>query len=226
VQNRAIYIAIALNLEGGKEVLGLWASANEGAKFWLQVMTELRNRGVEDVFIACIDGLKGFPEAVESVFPKTQVQLCVVHLVRASLQYVSWKQRKQVAADLRRIYTAPTAEAAERQLDEFAARWDKTHPAISQIWRRNWARVIPFFAFAPEIRKVIYTTNAIESLHMTLRKVTKNRALFPNEEAAMKLLYMALTNVSRNWHVIQSWREALNQFQILWPERMPALERI
>jgi putative transposase len=225
VQNRAIYVAIALNLEGGKEVLGLWASANEGAKFWLQVMTELRNRGVEDVFIACIDGLKGFPEAVESVFPKTQVQLCVVHLVRASLQYVSWKQRRQVAADLRRIYTAPTTEEADRQLDEFAARWDKTHPAISQIWRRNWARVIPFFAFAPEIRKVIYTTNAIESLHMTLRKVSKNRASFPNEQAAMKLLYMAVTNVSRNWHAIQSWREALNQFQILWPERMPALER-
>jgi putative transposase len=130
-----------------------------------------------------------------------------------------------MAADLRQIYTAPTAEEAERQLNEFAARWDKTHPAISQIWRRNWGRVIPFFAFPPEIRKVIYTTNAIESLHMTLRKVTKNRASFPNEEAAMKLLYMALTNVSRKWHVIQSWREALNQFQILWPERMPALER-
>jgi putative transposase len=226
VQNRAIYVAIALNLEGGKEVLGLWASANEGAKFWLQVMTELRNRGVEDVFITCIDGLKGFPEAVESVFPNTQVQLCVVHLVRASLKYVSWKQRKQVAADLRRIYTAPTAEEAERRLGEFAGRWDQTHPAISQIWRRNWARVIPFFAFPPEIRKVIYTTNAIESLHMTLRKATKNRASFPHEEAAMKLLYLALMNVARKWHVIQSWREALNQFQILWPDRMPALERV
>ena len=226
VQNRAIYVAIALNIEGGKEVLGLWASANEGAKFWLQVMTELRNRGVEDVFIACIDGLKGFPEAVESVFPKAQVQLCIVHLVRASLKYVSWKQRKQVAADLRQIYTAATAEEAERQLEEFAGRWDKTHPAISQIWRRNWSRVIPFFAFPPAIRKVIYTTNAIESLHMTLRKVTKNRASFPTEEAAMKLLYLALQNVAQKWHVVQSWREALNQFQIIWPERMPALERV
>ena len=225
VQNRAIYVAIALNMEGGKEVLGLWTSANEGAKFWLQVMTELRNRGVEDVFIACIDGLKGFPEAVESVFPKAQVQLCIVHLVRASLKYVSWKQRKQVAADLRQIYTAPTAEEAERKLEEFAGRWDQTHPAISQIWRRNWSRVIPFFAFPPAIRKVIYTTNAIESLHMTLRKVTKNRASFPTEEAAMKLLYLALQNIAQKWHVVQSWREALNQFQIIWPERMPALER-
>lgn len=226
VQNRAIYVAIALNMEGGKEVLGLWASANEGAKFWLQVMTELRNRGVEDVFVTCIDGLKGFPEAVESVFPKTQVQLCIVHLVRASLNYVSWKQRKQVAAHLRLIYTAPTVEEAERRLEEFAGRWDQTHPAISQVWRRNWARIIPFFAFPPEIRKVIYTTNAIESLHMTLRKVTKNRASFPNEEAAMKLLYLALRNVARKWHVVQSWREALNQFQILLPERMPGLERV
>jgi putative transposase len=215
VQNRAIYVAIALNMEGGKEVLGLWASANEGAKFWLQVMTELRNRGVEDVFVVCIDGLKGFPEAVESVFPQTQVQLCIVHLVRASLNYVSWKQRKQVAADLRLIYTAPTTEEAERRLEEFAGRWDPTHPAISQIWRRNWARIIPFFAFPPAIRRVIYTTNAIESLHMTLRKVTKNRASFPNEEAAMKLLYLALRNVARKCHEVPSWREALNQFQIL-----------
>lgn len=226
VQNRAIYVAIALNMEGGKEVLGLWASANEGAKFWLQVMTELRNRGVEDVFITCVDGLKGFPEAVETVFPKTQVQLCVVHLVRASLRYVSWKQRKQVAADLRLIYTAPTADEAERRLEAFAGRWDKTHPAISQIWRRNWTRIIPFFGFPPEIRRVIYTTNAIESLHMTLRKVSKNRASFPNEEAAMKLLYLALQNMAVKWHVVQSWREALNQFQILWPERMPALEHV
>ena len=226
VQNRAIYVAIALNVDGGKEVLWLWASANEWAKFWLQVMTELRNRGVEDVFIACIDGLKGFPEAVESVFPKTQVQLCVVHLVRASLKYVSWKQRRQMAADLRLIYRAATAEEAERQLEHFAGRWDKTHPAVSQIWRRNWARIIPFFAFPPEIRKVIYTTNAIESLHMTLRKVTKNRASFPSEQAAMKLLYLALVNIAQKWHVVQSWREALNRFQILWPERMPTLERV
>lgn len=226
VQNRAIYVAIGVNIEGSKEVLGLWASAHEGAKFWLQVLTEIRNRGVEDMFISCVDGLKGFPEAVEAVYPKTQVQLCIVHLVRASLNYVSWKQRRTVAADLRLIYTAPTAEEAERQLEAFGKRWDATHPTISQIWRRNWQRIIPFFAFPPDIRRVIYTTNAVESLHMSLRKVTKNRGSFPNEEAAMKLLYMAIQNVSRKWSFVQGWREALNRFQILWPERMPALERV
>jgi putative transposase len=226
VNNRAVYVAIGVNLQGSKEALGLWSSANEGAKFWLRVLTEIRNRGVEDMFIACVDGLKGFPDAIEAVFPKAQVQLCIVHLVRASLEYVSWKQRKAVAADLRQIYTAPTAQEAERRLAEFAGRWDATHPTISQIWRRNWQRITPFFAFPAEIRRVIYTTNAVESAHMTLRKVTKNRGSFPNEEAAMKLLYLAVQNMSRKWSTVQGWREALNHFQILWPERMPALERV
>jgi putative transposase len=225
VQNRAIYLAIAVKLDGTKEVLGMWTSANEGAKFWLQVLTELQNRGVEDIFIACVDGLKGFPEAIESVYPKAKVQLCIVHLVRASLNYVSWKQRRAVAGDLRRIYRAATADAAEQELKAFASKWDATHPTISQIWRRNWARIIPFFAFSPEIRKVIYTINAVESLNMTLRKVIKTRAAFPTEEAALKLLYMALRNVAKKWNCVQGWREALNRFQILWPERMPALER-
>jgi putative transposase len=226
VQNRAIYVAIGVRMDGCKEVLGLWTSGNEGAKFWLQVLTEIRNRGVEDIFIVCVDGLKGFPEAIATVYPKAQVQLCIVHLVRASLNYVSWKQRKSVAADLRTIYTAVTAEAAEQQLELFAGRWDATHPTISQIWRRNWAHVTPFFAFSPEIRKVIYTTNAVESLHMTLRKVIKTRAAFPNEQAAFKLLYLALQNVAKKWNSVQGWREALNRFQILWPERMPPLERV
>jgi putative transposase len=226
VNNRAVYVAIGVNLQGSKEALGLWSSANEGAKFWLGVLTEIRNRGVEDMFIACVDGLKGFSDAIEAVFPKAQVQLCIVHLVRASLEYVSWKQRKAVAADLRQIYTAPTAQEAERRLAEFAGRWDATHPTISQIWRRNWQRITPFFAFPAEIRRVIYTTNAVESAHMTLRKVTKNRGSFPNEEAAMKLLYLAVQNMSRKWSTVQGWREALNHFQILWPERMPALERV
>jgi putative transposase len=226
VQNRAIYLAIGIKLDGSKEVLGMWTSAQEGAKFWLQVLTELRNRGVEDVFIVCVDGLKGFPEAIETVYPQAQVQLCIVHLVRASLNYVSWKQRKAVAADLRLIYRAPTAEAAEQQLEAFASKWDATHPTISQIWRRNWARVIPFFGFSPEIRKVIYTTNAVESLNMTLRKVIKTRAAFPTEEAALKLLYMALQNVAKKWSQVQGWREALNRFQLLWPDRMPELERV
>ena len=225
VQNRAIYLAIGIKLDGTKEVLGMWTSANEGAKFWLQVLTEMQNRGVEDIFIVCVDGLKGFPEAIEAVYPQAQVQLCIVHLVRASLSYVSWKQRRAVATDLRQIYRAPTAEAAEQELEAFASKWDATHPTISQIWRRNWMRIIPFFGFSPEIRKVIYTTNAVESLNMTLRKVIKNRAAFPTEEAALKLLYMALRNVSKKWNCVQGWREALNRFQILWPERMPALER-
>jgi putative transposase len=225
VQNRAIHVAIAIRMDGCKEVLGLWGTATEGAKFWLQVLNELKNRGVQDIFIACVDGLKGFPEAIESAFPQTQVQTCIVHLVRASLQYVSWKLRKAVAAELRRIYTAPTAEAAAEELERFAEKWDKTHPAISQIWRRNWPRITPFFAFAPDIRKVIYTTNAVESLNMMLRKVIKTRASFPNEEAATKLLYLALLNVAKKWNTVQNWREALNQFHIMWPERMPAVNR-
>lgn len=225
VQNRAVHVAIGVNLEGYKEVLGLWTSANEGAKFWLQVLTEMKNRGMQDVFIACVDGLKGFPEAIEAVFPSTQVQLCIVHLVRHSLNYVSWKQRRKVAAGLRPIYTAPTAEEAARRLDEFAAAWDATNPTISQVWRRNWERITPFFAFPNDIRKVIYTTNAVESLNMSLRKIIKTRGSFPNEEAALRLLYLALRNHSKKWSSVQGWREALNRFQILWPERMPALER-
>jgi putative transposase len=225
VQNRAVFVAIGVNLEGNKEVLGLWTSANEGAKFWLQVMTEMKNRGVQDVFIACIDGLKGFPEAIEAVFPNAEVQLCIVHLVRHSLNYVSWKQRREVAADLRPVYSAPTKEEAARLLEEFALKWDGTHPTISQVWQRNWQRITPFFAYPNEIRKVIYTTNAVESLNMSLRKIIKTRGSFPNEESAIRLLYLALRNHSKNWSFVQGWRSALNRFQILWPERMPALER-
>jgi putative transposase len=225
VENRAVYVAIGINMQGAKEVLGLWTSANEGAKFWLQVMTELKNRGVQDVFIACVDGLKGFPEAIEAVFPQAQVQLCIVHLIRHCLEYVSWKQKRQVAAVLRPIYTAATREAAELALNEFAATWDQTHPTIAQVWRRNWERVTPFFAYPAEIRKVIYTTNAVESVNSSLRKIIKTRGSFPTEDAAIKLLYLALRNKSKKWGTVQSWREALNRFQLLWPERMPDLER-
>jgi putative transposase len=221
VQNRAVYVALGVNMEGAKEVLGLWASNNEGAKFWLQVLTDLKTRGVQDVFIACVDGLKGFPEAIETVFPHAQVQLCIVHLVRASLHYVTWKERKRVAADLRNVYRAATAESAEFELQTFAAQWNAKYPAIAKLWRQQWERVIPFFAFPADIRKVVYTTNAVESLHMTLRKVIKTRGSFPNEEAARKLLYLALRNVSKKWSTIQGWKEALNCFTILWPERMP-----
>ncbi len=225
VQNRAVHVAIGINLDGYKAVLGMWTAGHEGAKFWLQVLTELRNRGVQDIFIACVDGLKGFPAAIEAVYPQAQVQLCIVHLVRQSLNYVSWKQRKAVALDLRPIYAAPTDEEAWRRLEEFATKWDATHPTISQVWRRNWEHVTPFFAFPSDIRRVIYTTNAVESLHMSLRKIIKTRGSFPNEEAAMRLLYLALRNHSNKWTSVQGWREALNRFQILWPERMPALER-
>ena len=224
VENRAVYVAIGIDLDGRKDVLGLWTSANEGAKFWLQVLTELRNRGVKDIFIACVDGLKGFPQAIETVFPQAQVQLCIVHLVRASLNYVSWKERKQVAADLKPIYRAATAVEAEMNLESFMARWDK-YKAIGKLWKENWEHVIPFFAFPEEVRKVIYTTNAVEGLHRGLRKIIKNRGSFPSEETALKLLYLALQNISAKWETVQHWKEALNQFEILWGDRIRAARR-
>jgi putative transposase len=222
VINKAVYLAIGVNLDGLKEVLGMWTAETEGAKFWLQVVTELNNRGVRDIFIACVDGLKGFPEAIESVFPDTQIQLCLVHMVRHSLNYVSWKQRKEVASDLKAIYQAPTIEQAEIAMDEFAIKWDNSHPTISRSWRRNWERVTPLFSYPPEIRKAIYTTNAIESVNMSLRKVTKNRGSFPNDEAMLKLLYLALQNISKKWTMpIRNWKSALNQFTIIFEDRMP-----
>lgn len=224
VVNKAVYLAIGVNLDGAKEVLGMWVSENEGAKFWLQVVTELKNRGLQDIFIACVDGLKGFPEAIETVYPETQVQLCIVHMVRNSLRFVSWKQRKEVAADLRLIYQSVTAEQAEMELTAFEAKWDKSHPTIGMSWRRNWAQVIPFFAYPPDIRKVIYTTNAIESLNMSLRKVTKNRGSFPTDEAMLKLLYLALKNIAKKWTLpIRDWKAAMNRFTILFEDRMPNL---
>ena len=222
VENRAVYVAMGVDLEGHKDVLGLWTSANEGAKFWLGVLTELKNRGVRDVLIACVDGLKGFPQAIESVFPEARIQLCIVHLVRASLNYVNWKERKRVAADLKAIYRASTASHAELELTEFMARWGSKYQAIGKLWKENWERVIPFFEFAPDVRRVIYTTNAVESLHMSLRKVIKTRGSFPSEEAAMKLLYLALRNVSAKWDTIQHWRQALNHFQMIWGDRIQA----
>jgi putative transposase len=221
VENRAVYVAIGLTMEGGKEVLGLWTSANEGAKFWLQVLTELSNRGVKDIFIACVDGLKGFPQAIETVFPKTTVQLCIVHMVRGSLSYVGWKERKLVAADLKLIYRAATVEEAERQLEAFARKWDRRFPSISAMWRRNWLGIIPFFQFPPEIRKIVYTTNAIESLNMSLRKAIKTRGAFPSEDSALKVMYLALKNLTRKWQLVHGWRDALNCFAVLWEDRFP-----
>jgi putative transposase len=221
VENRAVYVAIGITLGGQKEVLGLWTSANEGAKFWLQVLTELQNRGLRDIFIACVDGLKGFPQAIETVYPKTTVQLCIVHMVRASLNYVNWKERKLVARDLKSIYRAASLEEAERQLASFAQKWDQRYPSISALWRRNWLGIIPFFQFPPEIRKIVYTTNAIESLNMSLRKAIKTRGAFPSEEAALKVMYLALRNLAKKWDIVQGWKEALNRFGILWEARFP-----
>ena len=222
VRVKAVYLALGINLGGEKELLGLWIAQTEGAKFWLQVVTELKNRGVQDVFIACVDGLKGFPEAIEVVFPKTAVQLCIVHLVRYSLNYVSWKLRKAVAADLRAVYTAATAEEAAQRLAEFEGKWGEAYPTIGQSWRRNWPRITPFFDYPPEIRKVIYTTNAIESVNMSLRKVTKNRGSFPSDEALLKLFYLALRNISKKWTMpIRDWKAALTRFTIQFEDRMP-----
>jgi putative transposase len=219
VENRAVYTAIGIDLEGQKTVLGLWTSSHEGAKHWMGVLTNLRNRGLKDIFLCCTDGLKGFAEAVEAVYPKVLVQTCIVHLIRASLNYVSWKERKTVAADLKSIYRAPTAESAAAELAEFRRKYPR-HQAVADVWERNWQRVIPFFEFPEEIRKIIYTTNAVESLHMTLRKVTKNRGSFPSEESAIKLLYLALQNVAKKWHTVQGWKEALRQFTLRWGDRI------
>lgn len=194
----------------------------EGAKFWLQVVTELQNRGVADIFIACVDGLKGFPDAIEAVFPKTCVQLCLVHMVRYSLNFVGWKQIKEVAADLWLIYAAPTEAEAERQLTAFELKWDALFPSIGSSWRRNWLRLTPFFAYPSDIRKVIYTTNTIESVNMSLRKITKTRGAFPTDDAVFKLFYLVLNNISQTWTMpIRGWKAALNRFTIPFGERMP-----
>jgi putative transposase len=225
VSNKAIYLAIGVNLQGIKEVLGMWASENEGAKFWLGIITELKNRGVKDIFIACVDGLKGFPEAIETIYPKTQVQLCLVHLVRFSLAYVSYKERKAVAADLKLIYRAATIEEAEHKLSEFSEKWDARYPSIAKSWQANWSRVIPMFGFPEDIRRAVYTTNAIESLNMSLRKVIKTRASFPNDEAAFKLLYLALRNIAKKWTMpIQNWSQAMQAFSIIFEGRVPSLD--
>ncbi|WP_286241170.1 IS256 family transposase [Neptuniibacter halophilus] len=221
VQNKHVYLALGINLDGEKELLGLWMAQTEGAKFWLSVVTELKNRGLQDILIACVDGLKGFPEAIEAVYPQTRIQLCIVHQVRHSLRYVSWKQRKEVAADLRNIYAASTLDAAERALDEFAVKWDDEHPTISRSWRANWERLSVFFDYPPQIRKVIYTTNAIESVNASLRKVTKTRRSFPNDKSVMKILYLALHQIAKKWTMpIRDWKQAMSQFMILFSDRI------
>ena len=219
VKNKAVYVALALNPDGEKDVLGLWIEQSEGAKIWLKVVNELKARGINDILIAVVDGLKGFPEAITSVFPQTIVQTCIVHLIRNSLAFVSWKDRKAILPALKAIYRAETADMALVRLDEFEAEWGKRYPAIGQAWRRAWEQVIPFFAFAPGIRKMIYTTNAVESLHRSLRKIVKTRGSFPNDEAALKLLFLAIRNAGLRWSRPIEWTAAIGQFAILFGDR-------
>jgi putative transposase len=222
VINKSAYLAIGIKIDGLKDVLGIWLEQNEGAKFWLKIMTELKNRGVRDIFIACVDGLKGFPEAIEATFPQAEVQLCIVHMIRGSLRFVSWKDRKAVTGDLKTIYQAATEEQAQANLERFTQKWDGRYPTISRSWRANWQRISPFFAYPEEIRRIIYTTNAIESLNNTLKKTIKNRASFPNDEAAIKLLYLSLKNIQKKWTMpARFWGKALNQFAILYGNRLP-----
>jgi len=224
VRNKAIYLALGVLPDGTRDVLGLWIEQTEGAKFWMKVVNDLKSRGVEDILIAVVDGLKGFPEAIGAIFPATTIQTCIVHLIRNSLDFASWKDRKAVAAALKAIYQAPSEAAARAALDAFATSpWGEKYPPIAPLWRRAWEQVIPFFAFPPEVRRVIYTTNAIESLHMRLRKIIKTRGHFPSDEAALKLLWLALRNITADWgRAAKEWKTAMNQFAILYAERFTA----
>ena len=224
VSQHTIYVALGVNLEGKKELLGLWVSENEGAKFWLSCLTDLKNRGLSDIFVACIDGLSGFAEALHAAYPEARVQLCIVHLVRAALRYVSSEDSKPVARDLKKIYQAATVEEAEHALDEFAQAWATKYPTIAKQWRAKWTDIITLFDFPPPIRKAIYTTNAIESVNSVIRKFTKNRKIYPNEQSALKLIYMAIHEASKRWTMpIHHWKQALNHFAILYEGRMPEL---
>lgn len=223
VIRRVVYVVMGVNMAGLKDVLGFWICESEGAKFWLGVLNDLRNRGVRDILIACVDGLKGFPEAIAAAFPRTTIQLCIVHLIRSSTGQVAWKERKAVIADLRPIYTATNAEVAESALDAFEAAWSHKYPMVAKAWRSVWPVVIPFFEFEPDIRRAIYTTNAIESIHASVRHITDNRALFPNDEAIFKLLFLALANASTRWTMpISNWKLALQQLAIHFDGRLPA----
>lgn len=221
VINKAIYLALGVNMDGHKELLGLWMSQNEGAKFWLNVLTELQNRGVKDILIACVDGLKGFPDAINTVYPQTQVQLCIVHMVRNSMKYVSWKDYRSVANGLKQIYQSSTEDEALLALDQFADKWDPKYPQVSRSWRNHWENLNTLFSYPQDIRKAIYTTNAIESLNSVIRKAIKKRKLFPNDEAATKVVYLAIQNASKKWTMpISNWKAALNRFMIEFEDRL------
>ncbi len=220
VIKKAVYLALGVNTEGFKELLGLWISENEGAKFWMGVLTELQTRGVKDVFIFSVDGLTGFPEAINAVYPKSKIQLCIVHMVRNSLKYVSYKDRKELAGDLKQIYSSVTLNDAEKELSRFEEKWDSRYASISKIWRRNWDNLITIFDYPDEIRKIIYTTNAIESLNSVIRKAIKNRRIFPNDKSAFKVIYLAVQQASKKWTMpLREWKPAMNRFQIEYGER-------
>ena len=227
VRNKAVYLALGVLPDGTRDILGLWIENTEGAKFWMKVFNDLKTRGVTDLLIGVADGLKGLPEALEAVFPATTLQTCIVHLIRNSLDYASWKDRKALAAAIKPIYTAPSAEAAERALDAFeAGPWGQRFPTVVAAWRRAWSRVIPFFAFPPEVRRIIYTTNAIESVHSRLRKIIKSRGHFPSDEAATKLIWLALRNITADWkRASKEWKSAMNQFAILYGDRFTLAPR-
>ena len=221
VIKKSLYLALGVDLEGQKDLLGIWVSENEGAKFWLSVLTDLRSRGVDDILIACVDGLKGFPEAINSEYPQAQVQLCIVHMVRNSMRFVPWKDYKPVTADLKRIYQAKSEQEALAQLEAFESTWDDDYPQISKSWRNNWDNLSTFFSYPPDIRKAIYTTNAIESLNSVIRKATRQRKLFPTEKSALKVVYLAIMDASKKWSMpIHNWKPALNRFTILFGERV------
>jgi len=221
VINKAVYLALGVNMEGHKELLGMWLSENEGAKFWLSVLTELQNRGVKDILIACVDGLKGFPDAINAAFPEAQIQLCIVHMVRNSIKYVPWKDYKPVTADLKQIYQAVTEEEALLALERFSERWDDKYPQISRSWRSHWENLNTLFNYPEDIRRAIYTTNAIESLNSVIRKVLKKRKLFPTDDAAKKVIYLAIRDASKKWTMpIRNWKVALNRFMIEFEDRL------
>jgi putative transposase len=221
VRNKAVYLALGVLADGTRDILGLWIENTEGAKFWMKVFNDLKTRGVGDILIGVADGLKGFPEALETVFPATTLQTCIVHLIRNSLSYASWKERKALAAAIKPIYTASSAEAAEAALDAFeAGSWGERFPTVAASWRRAWSHVVPFFAFPPDVRRVIYTTNAIESINARLRKIIKTRGHFPNDEAATKLIWLALRNITAEWsRAAKEWKSAMNQFAIIYEDR-------
>jgi transposase-like protein len=221
VINKAVYLALGVNMEGHKELLGLWLAENEGAKFWLNVLTELQNRGVRDILIACVDGLKGFPDAINTAYPETRVQLCIVHMVRNSMKYVPWKDYKHVAADLKKIYQSATEEEALLALDRFSEAWDEKYPQISRSWRAHWQNLNTLFNYPEDIRKAIYTTNAIESLNSVIRKAIKKRKLFPTDDSAKKVIYLAIQDASKRWTMpIRNWKLALNRFMIEFEDRL------